>query len=206
MADPTAFGLGQFRFGWGDHVCAIFEDPEQQKEIMGQFVAHGLQSVQRCVWVGPTASARRLRGALAELGADLPTLEASNQLVIVSEVDFYLQDGLFEPERTLDLMHLMLDDGRRQGYASMRMATDLSWLRRGRLDLDTWESYEMRLTEEIRGLPVVLVCQYDRRQASGSLIVTALRTHPVVILGDVVHENPFYAPGAEEAARPPEIL
>ena len=206
MVDPTAFGLGQFRFRWGDHVCAIFEDPEQQKEIMGQFVAHGLQSVQRCVWVGPPASARRLRHALAELDADLPTLEASNQLVIVSEVDFYLQNGLFEPERTLDLMRLMLDDGRQQGYASMRMTTDLSWLRRGRLDLDIWESYEMRLTEEIRGLPVVLVCQYHRRQASGSLIVTALRTHPVVILGDVVHENPFYAPSAEEAARAPEIL
>jgi hypothetical protein len=45
---------------------------------------------------------------------------------------------------------------------------------------------------------MVVVCQYGRRQVSGEMVVTALETHPYVILGNAIHVNPFYepAPGA----------
>jgi hypothetical protein len=202
MDDPTYFGYGGFSFSWGDHICAIFEDPSQQGQIMGGFMAQGLRAAQRCVWVAPTSSAQRFRESLVEIGADLPTLEASGQLLVISDVDFYLQDGLFEPDRVMDLLRTLLADGRRFGYPTMRIATDVSWLRGNRLDPDLWEEFEGRQTQELAGLPAVLVCQYDRRQLSGSIIVAALRTHRIIILGDAIHQNPFYvAPAAGPAVR-----
>ena len=194
MLDPTDFGYGYFHFHWGDHICAIFDDYLQQREVMLPFIANGLRAAQRCAWIGPEASCNMLRQSLTEFGGDLPTLEASGQLVIISDVDYYLQDDLFDPSRTLELMHALLADGRRQGYDTMRLTADVSWLKTGRSDAELWEDYEVRMNDALADLPVVVVCQYAHRQVSGSLVVTALRTHPLVILGENLHENPFYAP------------
>ncbi len=201
MPDETMFGYGQLRFSWGDHICAIFESHTQQSEVMVPFIANGLRAGQQCVWVGPRESAEWLRAGLAEAGGDLPTLEASGQLTLISEVDFYLRGGVFEPERTIDLMLSLLGEGRGRGYETTRAATDVSWLGTSSLSVDMWAEYEIRVSQEMLGRPAVWVCQYNARQVQGELVMAALQTHPVVILGDVVKENPFYeAPGADAAA------
>jgi hypothetical protein len=196
MTDPTAFGYANWRFSWGDHICGFFDDPEQQLEVMVPFLAQGLRAKQRCVWVGPPASCERFRNHLGRIGGDLPTLEASGQLVIISEVEFYLEEGMFEPTRSLQLMRTLLADGIAQGYDTMRLVTDIPWTHERRLDPETWEAYEVRLNEEQAGLPVVSVCQYDRRQVTGGIIVAALRTHRFVIMDGELHANPFYVPPA----------
>jgi hypothetical protein len=165
-------------------------------EIMGGFMLQGIRAEQRCVWVSSEPSVRQLRAALSDAGADLQTLEAAGQLVTISDLDFYLQDGLFEPKRTMDLLRALMDDGRRIGYDMMRITTDMSWLKGSRIDPDVWEEFESELTYQVASLPVVLVCQFDRRQVSGSVVVAAFRTHPIVILGDEIHGNPFYSAGA----------
>jgi len=198
MLSETYFGYGQFGFSWGDHICAIFDSPRQQMEIMVPFIAAGLRSSQRCTWIAPPAAANDFRKSLTDLGADLPTLEGSGQLVMISDVDFYLHEGLFEPSRTMDLVVVLLDDGRTHGYDAMRVAADVSWLRNTPVDPDLWESYESQVTQQVRGLPLVQVCQYHRRQVSADMIVTALRTHPIVILGDAIHRNPFYVTSGDD--------
>jgi hypothetical protein len=193
MAEATYLGYGDFHFAWGDHICAIFDGPSQQAEVMTGFYAQGLRAAQRCVWVGPRASAERFRGGVAAMGGDLPTLEASGQLLVVCDIDFYLRDNLFDPDRVMALVHTLVEDGQRSGYGAMRLATDMTWLRGYRMDPDRWEEFEGKLTQEVAGLPLVLVCQYDRRQVSGAIVVAAFRTHPIVILGETIHDNPFYA-------------
>ncbi len=196
----TEFGYGNFGFSWGDHICAIFDNHAQQMEVMIPFMAFGLRAAQRCVWVGPEISCGELRRALTAVGGDLPTLEASGQLVVLPVTDYYLRDGLFEPQRTMELLLTLLQDGQRQGYRTMRVTGDVSWLVSERTDPEVWEQWETMLNEALVGQPMVVVCQYDRRQVSGSIIVTALRTHPFVILGEEIHENPFYAPEPEALA------
>lgn len=60
-ADPNDFGYAGFRFSWGEHICGIFDNRAQQMEIMGAFVATGLRSAQRCLWVGAPESCKVLR-------------------------------------------------------------------------------------------------------------------------------------------------
>jgi len=36
------------------------------------------------------------------------------------------------------------------------------------------------------------VCSYDLTRFSASAVVYALRTHPMVIIGGLLQENPFY--------------
>jgi hypothetical protein len=39
-----------------------------------------------------------------------------------------------------------------------------------------------------------VICAYDVSKFSASVIIDAMRTHPVVIIGGVMQENPFYVP------------
>jgi hypothetical protein len=190
----TAFGYGDFEFSWGDHICAVFESRVQQMEVMGAFISAGIRAEQRCVWVAPDISARALREYLAGAGGDVTTLEASSQLLIISDIDFYLEGDLFNPARGLDLLRAILADNEREGYMGTRIAAEASWLGEDRVDPDRWEEYEAGISSAVADLPVVTVCQYTSRQLTGPMILTAFRTHPTLILGNSVRENPLFEP------------
>ena len=193
MVDPTAFGYGDLRFSWGDHICTIFENREQQMEVMVPFVVQGLRAEQRCVWASPKSAAELFRRRLAEAGADLPTLEASGQLLIIPDTDYYLSDGVFVLERTLELAKTLYEDSLRQGYTAIRAAGDCSWAAEAPVDVELWEKYEREFGEQIAGKPAVVVCQYNMRQFPRAHVLAALRTHPIVILGETVCRNPLFS-------------
>jgi hypothetical protein len=206
MVDPTAFGYGDLNFSWGDHICAIYDDPGQQMDVAIPFMRQGIRAGQRCVWISAPSAARRFRDTMTRAGCDLPTLEASGQLVVISDVEFYLKDGLFQPDSCIALARTLLEDGQQHGYSAMRLTGDPSWLQEGALDFGLWEDYEHQVTREIADSPVVILCQYDRRRFPGSQIVTALLTHPIVILGDNVARNPYFVPPPTDAIGPRDIV
>jgi hypothetical protein len=39
-----------------------------------------------------------------------------------------------------------------------------------------------------------VICAYDLSRFGASVVIDALRTHPVVILGGMLQENPFFVP------------
>ena len=206
MLDPTAFGLRDITFSWGDHLCAIFENHDQQMSVMLPFITHGLRAEQLCVWISPPPAADAFRRALSQAGGDLPTLEASGQLVLISDVDFYLRDGLFLPDRTLELIFTLLEDGQRRGYSSMRVTCDHSWLASGPVNVDVWEKYEHQVTKCLAKVPVLGICQYDHRRCPGPFMLAALRTHPMVLLGETIARNPFFIPPAADVAGRRDVM
>ena len=202
MIDPMAFGYGDLQFEWGDHICTIFENREQQMSVMVPFMAQGIAAEQRCIWASQPASADLFRRRLAAAGADVTTLEASDQLVILPGMDYYLRDGVFDADRIIELTLALYDDSIRAGYAGVRATGDASWLSEHPVELETWERYESEFGNRIVGKPAVVVCQYDARRFSGAYVVAALHTHPTVILGETICHNPFFSReehyGAEE--------
>lgn len=206
MLAPTAFGFCDINFSWGDHICAIFENHDQQMSVMLPFITHGLRAEQLCVWISPPPAADAFRRALSQAGGDLPTLEASGQLVLISDLDFYLRDGLFLPDRTLDLILTLMEDGQRRGYSSMRVTCDHSWLAGGPVNVDLWEKYEHQVTECLAKVPVVGICQYDQRRCPGDFMLAALHTHPMVILGETISRNPFFTSPAANVAGRPDVM
>ncbi len=206
MPNQTDFGYGDFVFSWGDHICAIFDDHAQQMEVMAPYMSVGIRLEQRCVWVASQPSADALRQALHDMGGDVVTLEASGQLLVLPETGFYLHEGVFEPERTMDLLRTLVADNLRHGYPTMRICNDVSWLGTERVDPELWEEFELTVTEGVTNMPLCIVCTYDRRQVSGSILVAAMRTHPAVILGTMFRSNPFYEPSGAGLSGSREVM
>ena len=63
--------------------------------------------------------------------------------------------------------------------------------------------YEARLTGVVASLPAVIFCLYDLQRFGAEVLMDTLRTHPMVVVDGVVHDNPYYVdPG--EFLRGPE--
>jgi MEDS: MEthanogen/methylotroph, DcmR Sensory domain len=65
---------------------------------------------------------------------------------------------------------------------------------RGPPGVDDIVEYESRLNEVISGFDDVVVCSYDLNRFSATVVMDILRTHPQVIVGGILQENPFYLP------------
>ena len=54
--------------------------------------------------------------------------------------------------------------------------------------------YEAKFSLMHKGGRDPVICTYDLTRFSGDVIMGVLRTHPMVILGGVLQENPFFVP------------
>jgi hypothetical protein len=57
--------------------------------------------------------------------------------------------------------------------------------------------YETKLNYVLPKYPDPVVCVYDLNKHSGSVVMDILRTHPMVIIGGVLQDNPLYVPPDE---------
>jgi hypothetical protein len=54
--------------------------------------------------------------------------------------------------------------------------------------------YESRVNYVVPKYNNIVICAYDLSKFSASVAIDAMRTHPVLIVGGLVHENPFFVP------------
>jgi hypothetical protein len=54
--------------------------------------------------------------------------------------------------------------------------------------------YETRVNYMVPKYDDPVICTYDLSKFSASLIMDMMRTHPVVVLGGLLQENPFFVP------------
>ena len=60
--------------------------------------------------------------------------------------------------------------------------------------VDDIVEYECRLNDVTSRFEDVVVCTYELSRFSATVVMDILRTHPQVIVGGILQENPFYAP------------
>jgi hypothetical protein len=60
--------------------------------------------------------------------------------------------------------------------------------------IDSWLEYETRVNYVVPKYDNPVICTYDLSKFSASLVMDMMRTHPVVIIGEVLQENPFFVP------------
>jgi len=62
--------------------------------------------------------------------------------------------------------------------------------------------YEAELNNFLPRYPQVILCLYDLERFDGEILIDILKTHPMVLIGGMVLDNPYYlAPAQFLAAR-----
>lgn len=78
------------------------------------------------------------------------------------------------------------------GHKFVRSAGDGGWALAGRTSVSELLRWEALLENVLNDWKVVALCQFDLTQFGGDVVMDALRTHPLCIMGQLLVPNPFH--------------
>src|SRR4030095_13609032 len=92
---------------------------------------------------------------------------------------------------------VVLKNGRTQGVPLTLFIADMSCLLNDPDVRDRALEFECRVNLAIPKARDVAICAYDLDKFGAAMVVDALRTHPMVLIGGIVQHNPFFVPPEE---------
>src|SRR6202041_2293727 len=133
---------------------------------------------------------------LSAVGIDTAAGEQSGQLEIRTNTEAYLRDGLFDQDRMLAEFEQWATGSARAKFPVNRIVCQMDWAAEGRF-VDTLVEFESRVNDVWSRCDDAVICVYDLAKFGGDIVVDVMRTHPMIIIGGVMHQNPFYMPPEE---------
>ncbi|GAH50059.1 unnamed protein product, partial [marine sediment metagenome] len=103
-----------------EHLCHIYDTPEEWSAAVTAFLITGLRRGEKCLYVVDTHTADQVRALLHEQGVDVTTAEASGQLVILHEAKAYTRGGFFDPDRMIAFLVNAAETAIAEGYHAIR--------------------------------------------------------------------------------------
>jgi MEDS: MEthanogen/methylotroph, DcmR Sensory domain len=181
--------LGQQR-----HICAFFNSADEEHRVLGSFIKEGFERGDKaCHLVDPDLREDHLR-RLADSGIDVAQAMDTGQLELRRWQDAYLSGDRFDQDAMLALIEEVLQAGAASGYPLTRLVAHMEWALRDNPGVGDLVEYETRLNYVLPKYADPVICTYDLSKFSASVVMDVMRTHPVVIIGEVLHENPFFVP------------
>ena len=181
--------LGQHR-----HICAFFNDFDEQHRVLRSFIKEGFDRGDKAFHiVDPELWEDHLR-QLTEAGIDVGQAMGTGQLELRRWQDAYLRNGRFDQDAMLALLDEVLQSGAAAGYPLTRFISRVETGLVDKAGVDSWLEYETRVNYVVPKYDNPVICTYDLSKFSAGMVMDMMRTHPVVIIGGVVQENPFFVP------------
>src|SRR5258705_9585122 len=181
--------LGQHR-----HVCAFFNSADEEHRVLRSFIKEGFESGDKaCHLVDPDLWEDHLRW-LGDAGIDVAQTMGTGQLEVRRWQDAYLRGDRFDQDAMLALIEEVLQSGATSGYPLTRLVAHMEWALLDKSGVDDLVEYETRLNYVLPKYDDSVICTYDLSKFSAGVVMDIMRTHPVVIIGEVLQENPFFVP------------
>jgi hypothetical protein len=195
-ANPIHFAGSQF--GNQRHVCAFFHGAEEKYRVLLPFIKDGFDCGDRAFHVvDPNRRLEHLQ-RLESVGIDTAAAEANGQLSLYGWNDAHIDpNGHFEQHRMLALIEEELRTGAMRGFRVSRSIGNMEWALEDPPGVDDLVEYEARLNYILPRYEDPVICVYDIAKFNGAIIVDILRTHPMVVIGGTLQENPFFVPPDE---------
>jgi hypothetical protein len=179
------------------HICAFFHSADEEYRVVLPFIKDGFECGHKAFHVVDPKLGDEHRRRLASAGIDVPAAEQSGQFDLRNWNDVYLRDGRFDQDRMLALLREVIDGGRQQGFALTRMVAHVEWALEKQPGVDDLVEYEARVNYIWPRHKDAVICVYDLTMFGGHIVMDILRTHPMVLIGGIIQENPFFVPPDE---------
>jgi hypothetical protein len=161
------------------------------------FLAEGIRTGHKCICIldslAPADVLTRL-GTEVDLGRSVET----GQLELATSADSYLRGGKFSTDDMLAYWEEAATATLSGGEFSMTRATGEmpSVLNQpeGRAE---FFRYEAKLNDFLPRFSQVILCLYDLQRFGAEVLMDTLRTHPMVLVDGMVHDNPYYIEPSE---------
>jgi len=174
------------------HVCAFFENQDQEDKVIIPFLKEGIDRGERVFCISATERRTHVLQKLQQAGTDVATAEKRGQLQIEQWVSTVLGTESFDTEAMAARIESILNEGRKQGFSRTRLVGRMEWVREYNMGISELVRYENKLNSVLKNVDDPVICSYDLSEFNAGALVDVLRIHPITILGDVVAKNPFF--------------
>jgi hypothetical protein len=188
-----SLGFGGHTCHWGTHFCGLYESESERDTIMYGFLAQGLGEGELLVCC---PSDRDHDVALARVVAQCPsaTPPDGESFRLFHSRDLYHPHGYFSAQ---DMMaaHVEIWASNQGARArNVRGTAEMGWALERIPGIEDLMAYESLLNTFIWGKNWISICLYDVNRFPGNIIMKVLQTHPFVITGGGIFENPYFVP------------
>lgn len=176
------------------HVCAFFNSKEEEYRVLLPFIKEGFERGDKAFHVIDQKHRPAHLQRLAQAGIDVSAAERKGQIEVRRWEEAYLRDGHFDQNRMIALIEEVLTRGKAEGFSLTRLVANMEWALEDRPGVNDIVEYETRLNHLLPKHRDVVICTYDLAKFSAAVVMDILRTHPLVIVGGILQENPFFIP------------
>lgn len=192
MANDRSVQFAGGTLGRHRHICAFFNSTDEEHRVLRSFLKDGFDHGDRAFHiVDPELREDHLK-RLAEAGINVQQGMDTGQLEVRPWQNAYLRGGRFDQDAMLALIEEVLKSGAAAGYPLTRLLAHMEWALLDKPGVDDLVEYETRLNHILPNYADPVVCTYDLSKFGSSVAMDIMRTHPVVIIGGVLQENPFF--------------
>ena len=199
-ATPDLSRLGELARGVGlrQHRCLIYDTQEEQFAAALPYLDASFERGEKCLYVADENTAATVLDALRRAGTDVDRYLESGSLLVSGKPQTYLRHGRFDPDGWIRFMSQAtrgVSGGKLSGLKTI--LGEMTWALGEGATPETLVEYEAKLNQFVRDHDVRVLCQYNRHRFSPELVLSVIRTHPVVSYGGLVSKNPYYVPPDE---------
>jgi MEDS: MEthanogen/methylotroph, DcmR Sensory domain len=181
--------IGQHR-----HICAFFNGIDEQYRVLRSFFKDGFSRGERSFHLVDPKRQQDHLNRLAGAGVNVPEAMETGQLEVRPWQDGPLAGGRFDQERWLASFEEVLQAGPASGYARTRFLGHMEWALVALPGVEDLIEFETRVNYVTPKYDDTVICAYDLTKFGADVVIDALRTHPVVIIGGLLQQNPFFVP------------
>ncbi len=198
MKTPVApISLAGSELGITRHVCAFFHSSEEEYRVLLPFIKDGFECGDKAVHVvNPQQEADHLH-RLAAAGIDADAARLRGQFELRVNTDTYLRDGRFDQDRMLAAFEQMASGNAAGGCPLSRIVCRMDWATEKQTHIDELVEFEARVNHVWSRHDDAVICTYHLGQFGGDTVIDVMRTHPMIIIGGILQQNPFFVPPEE---------
>ena len=178
-----------------NHVCAFFTTIDEEHRVLGSFYKDGLLRGERAVHIVDAENREEHLKRLAEAGIHVQEMTDTGQLEVLPWTDAYVRDRRFDQDAMLATVEQLIRSGAAAGYALTRLVGHhMDWLFLDKPATYNLVEYEARLNHLLSKYTDPVICNYNPSKFGAHVAMDIIRTHPLVIIGGLLRENPFFVP------------
>ena len=178
--------------GSNRHICAFFNGMDEHYRVLRPFITDGFAQGDRTFHLIDPERQEDHLARLADAGIDVDEAITSGQLEVHPWEDGPLHGERFDQDTWLAGFEEVLQAGPASGYAKTRFLAQMEWALVDMPEIDEMMEFEARVNHVVPKYGDAVICAYDLSRFRADVVMYALRTHPIVIIGGLLQENPFY--------------
>jgi hypothetical protein len=187
VTSGIALGVNGLEAEVGDHICGLYAGQSQRDQVVIPFLQAGLTAGDKCICVVDETDPAKM---FKKLGRNVAT--SAKQLEVIRAADLYLRSGRFCADEIIGAWKAAIADAMYDGRFDLVRAVE-TWSRRDVVpDMHELLLLESEMNRYLPLYPQVVICLYDIDRFGAGIIVNLLKTHPRMLVGGMLIENPYF--------------